>query len=45
MDKYEVITQQEEARDRPKPRDKKTKALHEIVDEISPELLSTFSRR
>jgi len=45
IDKYEVTKQQEEARDRSKPKDKKQKALHEIVDEISPELLSTFSRR
>jgi hypothetical protein len=45
IDKYEVMKQQEEARDRSKPKDKKQKALHEIVDEISPELLSTFSRR
>jgi len=45
MDKYEVMKQQEEARDRSKPKDRKPKALREIVDEISPELLSTFSRR
>ena len=45
IDKYEVKKQQEEARDRSKPKRGKTKALHEIVDEISPELLSTFSRR
>jgi len=45
IDKYEVMKQQEEARNKSKPKHRKTKALHEIVDEISPELLSTFSRR
>jgi len=42
---FSHIEREEEARDRSKPKDRKPKALREIIDEISPELLSTFSRR